>query len=127
MTDQTKKKPATRRPRRIARSPKTDNAEKAGATNNAATPVNTPVRQKTKASMVEDLLASDDGATLDAMCVATGWLPHTCRAFLTGLRKKGKAIDRTKREDGTSVYRFGEPVSVPHAGADSGADEKAAA
>ena len=126
MTDQTKKKPATRRPRRMARSPETD-ANKAVATNNAAPPVSTPVRQKTKASMVEDLLASDDGATLDAMCGATGWLPHTCRAFLTGLRKKGKVIDRAKREDGTSVYRFGEPVPVPHTGPDSGADEKAAA
>ena len=127
MTDQTKKKSPTRRPRRMARSPETENADKAGATDSAAPPVSIPARQKTKASMVEDLLASNDGATLDAMCVTTGWLPHTCRAFLTGLRKKGKAIDREKREDGTSVYRFGEPVSVPHAGPDSGADEKAAA
>ena len=127
MTDQTKTKSATRRPRRMAREPEADNADKAVATNDAAAPVTTPVRQKTKASMVEELLASDDGATLDAMCVATRWLPHTCRAFLTGLRKKGKAIDREKREDGTSVYRFGEPVPVPHTGPDSGADEKAAA
>ena len=97
MNDQSKKKPATRWPRRMARSPETDNAEKAGARNNAATPVSIPARQKTKASLVEDLLASNDGATLDAMCVATGWLPDTWRAFLTGLRKKGKAIDRAKR------------------------------
>lgn len=121
MTDETKKKPATRRPRRMAREPGADNANEAIATNNAATPVSTPVRQKTKASMVEDLLGRDDGTTLDAMCVATGWLPHTCRAFLTGLRKKGKTIHREKREDGTSVYKFvktvvdspAEPVSVP--------------
>ncbi len=127
MTDQTKKQSATRGPRRMARSPETENTDKAGATDSAAPPVSIPARQKTKASMVEDLLASNDGATLDVMCVATGWLPHTCRAFLTGLRKKGKVINRAKREDGTSVYRFGEPVADPHAGPASGAGEKAAA
>lgn len=112
MTDQTKKKPATRRPRRMAREPGTNNADKSGAT-----PANTSARRKTKASLVEDLLTSDDGTTLDAMCVTTGWLPHTCRAFLTSLRKKGKAIDRERREDGASVYRLVEPETVadPHA------------
>lgn len=119
MTDETKKKPATRRPRRMAREPGADNANEAIATDNAATPVSTPGRQKTKASLIEDLLASDDGATLDALCEVTGWLPHTCRAFLTGLRKKGKVIDRAKCEGGTSVYRFGEPASDPHASPDS--------
>ena len=29
------------------------------------------------------------GATLDDLVEATGWLPHTTRAALTGLRKKG--------------------------------------
>lgn len=129
MTDQTKKKSATRRPRRMAREPEPDNANETAATNNAATPVSTPVGKKTKASMVENLLASDDGTTLDSMCGATGWLPHTCRAFLTGLRKKGRAIDRSKREDGTSVYRFveAEPAADQHSVLASGADEKAAA
>ena len=129
MTDETKKKPATRRPRHMASAPETDNADEAGATKGATNPVSTLVRQKTKASMLEDLLASNDGATLDAMCVATGWLPHTWRAFLTGLRKKGQAIERVKREEGTSVYRFveSEPVAAPHADPAAGAVEGAAA
>jgi hypothetical protein len=28
-----------------------------------------------------------------------GWLPHTTRAALTGLRKRGFEIDRRKRKD----------------------------
>ena len=115
MTDQMKTKPVTRQPRRMARPPEPEHAERARATNNVAIPISIPTKQQTKAAMVENLLASDDGVTLDAICGATGWLPHTSRAFLTGLRKKGKVIDRTKRENGTSVYRLGEPVSCPHA------------
>src|SRR5829696_6981469 len=36
------------------------------------------------------------GATLNDMVEATGWLPHTTRAALTGLRHKGYAIARGK-------------------------------
>ena len=36
---------------------------------------------------------------------ATGWLPHTTRAALTGLRKRGYAIERSAGEGG-SVYRI---------------------
>jgi hypothetical protein len=38
------------------------------------------------------------------MVAATGWLPHTTRAALTGLRKKGYAIDSDKI-DGVPTYR----------------------
>ena len=38
------------------------------------------------------------------MIAATGWLPHTTRAALTGLRKKGYAIDSDK-VDGIRTYR----------------------
>jgi hypothetical protein len=36
---------------------------------------------------------------------ATGWLPHTIRAAITGLRKKGHSIQRIKR-DGMTCYRI---------------------
>lgn len=39
------------------------------------------------------------------MVEATGWLPHTTRAALTGLRKKGHVITKTKRDDVT-VYQI---------------------
>jgi hypothetical protein len=43
----------------------------------------------TKQDQIASLLLRDEGATLDQMVAATGWLPHTTRAALTGLRKKG--------------------------------------
>ncbi len=44
-------------------------------------------------------------ATLDALIEATGWLPHTTRAALTGLRKKGYVIERLGGEGkGPSAY-----------------------
>lgn len=59
----------------------------------------------TKLGMIIDLLRRDDGATLEELCTATGWQPHSTRAVLTGLRKKGHVIDKTKRED-ASCYRI---------------------
>ena len=50
--------------------------------------------------------AGEEGATIDQLTGATGWLPHTTRAALTGLRQKGHAITRSKRESGETVYRL---------------------
>ena len=60
----------------------------------------------TKQARVIALLQRDTGATLDELVAATAWLPHTTRASLTGLRHKGFVLDRSKREDGTTVYRI---------------------
>jgi hypothetical protein len=57
----------------------------------------------TKIATVLTLLRRDGGATLGEMVEATGWLPHTTRAALTGLRKKGHGIVRGVRDD-TTVY-----------------------
>lgn len=57
-----------------------------------------------KTDSVLALLRRDQGATLAELITATGWLPHTTRAALTGLRKKGHAIERSKREEAT-CYR----------------------
>ena len=54
-----------------------------------------------KVAAVLDLLRRAEGATLAEMVDATGWLPHTTRAALTGLRKKGHAIAKGKRNDAT--------------------------
>lgn len=90
MTDQTS---TPRKPRRMAREAKVNAL--------TASPITRP---RSKAWLVEDLLLRDDGASLDNLCQATGWQPHTCRAFLTGLRKKGRDIKRTRREDGATIY-----------------------
>ena len=46
-------------------------------------------KASTKAAMVARILSREKGATLAEMSKATGWQLHSCRAFLTGLRKKG--------------------------------------
>lgn len=51
----------------------------------------------TKAALVLEMLRRTSGATLDELSSATSWLPHTTRAALTGLRKKGHPIDKRKR------------------------------
>jgi len=61
----------------------------------------------TKSAMVIDLLSRERGATIDELTTATDWLPHTVRAALTGLRKKGYVIGREKRGSST-CYRIGE-------------------
>ena len=55
----------------------------------------------TKAGLVLTLLKREQGATLAEMIAATNWLPHTTRAALTGLRKKGHDIATGKRGDAT--------------------------
>ena len=64
----------------------------------------TNVARVTKRDQVAALLTRDEGATLDQMIAATGWLPHTTRAALTGLKKQGYAIDSDKI-DGVRTYR----------------------
>ena len=61
-------------------------------------------RPVTKRDQLAAMLVCDEGATLDEMTAATGWLPHTTRAALTGLRKAGYAIDSDKI-DGVRTYR----------------------
>lgn len=69
--------------------------------------------RQTKASIVEALLAREGGASLEALCEATGWQAHTCRAFLTGLRKKGREVIRASERDGKSIYLIAPDQSAP--------------
>lgn len=57
-----------------------------------------------KQQQLAALVVRDEGATLEQMIAATGWLPHTTRAALTGLKKKGYAISSDK-VDGVRTYR----------------------
>ncbi|ABQ67887.1 hypothetical protein Swit_1524 [Rhizorhabdus wittichii RW1] len=61
-------------------------------------------RTGTKQALVIDLLKRKGGATLTDIIGTTGWLPHTSRAALTGLRKKGHAISSEKVEGVTRYY-----------------------
>jgi hypothetical protein len=64
-------------------------------------------RAGTKIDGVVAMLGREAGATIDEIVAETGWLPHTARAALTGLRKRGYALasDRSDRMRGT-VYRI---------------------
>ena len=46
-----------------------------------------------------------DGATLAELVAATGWLPHTTRAALTGLRKRGYAVGIDRADKTSSSER----------------------
>jgi Protein of unknown function (DUF3489) len=64
------------------------------------------VRQGTKIAQVLDLLQRNSGASLDELTSVTGWLPHTARAALTGLRHRGFEVRLERGAAGVaSVYR----------------------
>jgi Protein of unknown function (DUF3489) len=79
-------------------------------------------RGGTKLAQIVELLQQDRGASIAELIVVTGWLPHTTRAALTGLRKRGfvTAIDRSDKERG-SIYRVERrPTAEDSAAAHSG-------
>lgn len=84
--------PATKRPRKMAREPE-------------AMPPTSAEPRVNKSGLVIGLLQRPDGATLDAMVAATDWLPHTTRAALTGLKKKGYQLT-SEKADGVRRYRI---------------------
>jgi len=64
-----------------------------------------PTKGTTKSATVRGLLVRDGGATLDEMIAATSWQPHSCRAFLSGIRKSGDAVIKLERTDGRTAWR----------------------
>ena len=103
---------SSKRPRRMAREPKTETAVTPVGTEASAVSLEHEVqsaqpKRPSKAERVLTLLGRPEGATLDELVAATGWLPHTTRAAMTGLKKKGHQITRTKVE-GVSRYTVAE-------------------
>jgi hypothetical protein len=66
----------------------------------------------TKAAMITKILSREKGATVMEMVKATGWQPHSCRAFLTGLRKKNLIL-KEQRTDGKLAYRIDDGLIEP--------------
>jgi hypothetical protein len=64
------------------------------------------IRAGSKQATIVKLMSRPKGATLDEMIEATEWLPHTTRDALTGLRKRGFALERINDEAKGSVYRI---------------------
>ena len=71
-----------------------------------------------KSDMVIKLLTRAKGATPIELITATDWQPHSVRAFLSGLRKKGLTIVREARKNGDSAYRIVAGQPAPTAAAD---------
>ena len=72
-------------------------------------------REGSKQALVVGMLVRTGGASIDELMAATGWLAHTTRAAMTGLRKRGHVVDRAAGEDGRSVYRIVAPAPASQA------------
>jgi hypothetical protein len=66
-------------------------------------------RAGSKLASVIALLRRSEGATIDVLTKATGWLPHTTRAAITGVRKRGYSVVLDRGAEGASVYRLSDP------------------
>ncbi len=70
-----------------------------------ATAIKHPEKGSRAAQLVA-MLARKQGATLEDITKATAWKPHSARAALTGLRKRGYEIESNKPEGGSRNYRI---------------------
>ena len=59
-----------------------------------------------KQALLIEMLQTKRGANVDAIVKATGWLPHTGRAMISGLRKTGFKIEVERPEGQKTVYRI---------------------
>lgn len=79
-------------------------AARSGDTHMTNTLTKNAPKRPSKNVLLADLLIRESGATLDEMIATTGWLPHTTRAAITGLKKTGYAISSDK-VDSVRTYR----------------------
>jgi Protein of unknown function (DUF3489) len=63
-------------------------------------------RASTKRAVLIGMLERRDGASVAELGQRLGWLPHTVRAAITGLRHAGREVTRSKDAEGQSVYRL---------------------
>jgi hypothetical protein len=63
-------------------------------------------RPSSKKAIIVALLQRPDGAPISELTSATGWQAHSVRAALTGLRKQGQELTRTRDATGITHYRL---------------------
>ncbi|MEY4721748.1 MAG: hypothetical protein RIQ46_1473 [Pseudomonadota bacterium] len=68
-------------------------------------PAAEPSKRPSKSAAILSMLQRPEGATLEQLVHATSWLPHTARAALTGLKKKGHEVTSDKPAGGVRTYR----------------------
>ncbi|MEQ9488518.1 MAG: DUF3489 domain-containing protein [Alphaproteobacteria bacterium] len=59
-----------------------------------------------KIDQVKKLIRRKQGATITSIEKVTGWQPHTIRAALSGLRKKGVTVNHDRNAKGETFYRM---------------------
>src|SRR5258705_5665050 len=62
------------------------------------------------------MLERPGGASVAEIGQRLGWLPHTVRAAITGLRHAGREVTRSKDAKGHSVYRLALVETAPGRG-----------
>lgn len=72
-------------------------------TQTSTSEINAP-RAGTKQAKLVGILSRKSGVTLAKASEALGWQPHTTRATMTGLKKRGYVIERLVREAKDSIY-----------------------
>lgn len=100
MTSNGTAKAATKSTRKMAREPKVGLAAELS-----------PKRPSKSAAFLV-MLKRPECVTLDQLATATGWLPHTARAALTGLKKKGHLLTSDKPAGGVRTRHVGAEVEA---------------
>lgn len=77
-----------------------------GPADEAAAPASPARSPQGKLGQVLARLASPSGATIEELAEETGWQPHTLRAAMSRLRRKGYRIERTAEAGGGRAYRL---------------------
>lgn len=73
-----------------------------------------PPRAGSKQGQLIAMLLRGEGASIGEIATALGWLPHTTRAALTGLRQKGYELGReTGSERGSLYHIIAMPITAP--------------
>jgi uncharacterized protein DUF3489 len=70
-------------------------------------------RASAKRALMIGMLERPEGASVAEIGQRLGWLPHTVRAAITGLRHAGREVIRSKDAEGRSVYRLDRVETAP--------------
>ncbi len=67
-----------------------------------------PAREGSKKAIVLELLRRPEGATLQEIMSATGWMAHSVRGFISGSlgKKMGLSVESLKTPEGARAYRI---------------------
>ena len=63
-------------------------------------------KKELKRDILVAMLKMPSGASIAELTERLGWLPHTVRAAITGLRKAGHTIERKAADGGVTIYRI---------------------